>query len=1552
MSAGDYQIVELDVAWVTSTRCVAMVLDLGDEEREWMLPQGQAYMLAGFLTFDDKTMTSEMAYVVPEARRKGVARRLWDAAERVVGGTLAPHGMHSPFGEQFARSRGHDIADLQPISLAEAESMAQRFLNSIGSSLGYVPADLVKQVVVQKVSSSERREAATRVQEIPDVPWYATASDAEIDIDSGWTGTSSGNSEAGNALIRALQRRQQQAYGSLKVEAAWSDVQQKAARIRQNGGVRILSAPDAKTGNQNFVVADVNGDTNVYRTQLMLVPGSASVALWECGCAWAAYSWGRSGRWKKYEGRMCAHALAVLYEAQSRGGKDLRGFGEDPGKPDWHAEPHQYEKPPIPLDRGFVGSRTAMADRSGDPFIDAMIEEFLRQPGTQELVDPQVSHGDCVEISEAFKAFVEPRLPGDYRVYLTHTDLDEMGYEIQSGSAGGEVLDGDGEIVVGHYDEHAVVSIYTPDSRWPFLIDFTASQYGYTDLPKVTSSTGASHALLQDDEDGARVRRVGDRQHGAVRVGHRDGPPRHASADMRRGWAVESMSLRPGFPAVVEGEPVEVVGIEGETVTLADGRVTTAPVEHPHPDFRPGQMRVASRTASREVLYHYTSGWAIESIWQQGLLRLTESNLSAGADRTQKVVWLTEDDNPNKQEWAGGIGGGPMFKTQYRITVDPSRVRGLHRWAEWSRTNGIEEWWYDALDKSGGGGAEQWWVATEEVPSDAFLKVEFWDGSDWELMWDPHGGGPTASKVAYFDDARTVQERLSRCYELAGRRCFEEPGWELVHGSIQGMGNPRIGHAWCITADGQHWDPIMDSYLPDDEHRAFYNAEVYGRWSQREAMQEAVRTGHYGPWAGPFQHTDYLASRRVALSSAEREVDYIAEELYEQGSSPEEFVLEHDGGSLCYDVSAAIAARFGYRQVYGTYLANDGTRHPHSWNATDDGGIIDGTWSQFHRHADDAIYAFNPGSAEHQRYTEDDSAFFGRRTTATADTRMAEYEQALRRVRNIYRGFGVSVTPEEHEALFNDDAWKPRLAQFVLDKVSQRGLGRHWTANRNEAAGFAGMAANKGMIRVILRADAPDLDDVEFVEGHGIGRWHDQYGEQEIPVRPGATLDITRVEWAPGGPRPMFRDDDGGGWVSLHLGQSQQRTASLSVEAGSKAEDKVVWEPDPSTIYYHGTDTTAADLIRERGFSLPKFLTGRGADYGNGVYITRDRSMARYYARGSMVRVRLTPGTRLLDLAYAQEVGLIDRYWESLSGEQMQQAAEAAGCHGVVVAGRDFVEEPIAIYDPARVQYIDHTIASLSVEAVDVEPDDCMVALRPPDDVLEALVETGMVTEPFEDLHITMAFVKGADPEVLHEAVVAFAKQAPPLVGRIGGYGAFINDDSHVLWASPNIPTIETWRERLVDVLALHGLHPEQTHGFTPHLTMAYCEQPPAIPEVVPEGEFTMDHVIVACGGNQWTEVALEGGMQKVAVYGDDDAANDTDIPCPQCNGNGALETGATCPNCSGTGRVQDTSPRKPDTVAMLDDEPEPALPTTDGGDGQDGHDSNQGVEDDEFLFL
>ncbi|GAA1978502.1 hypothetical protein GCM10009738_66110 [Kitasatospora viridis] len=113
-----------------------------------------------------------------------------------------------------------------------------------------------------------------------------------------------------------------------QITAAWRDVVAKAKRIRTEGGVRVTLATDG------LVVGEVRGDHEVYETGLQRLPGRSSIQAWSCGCKWGAYHWGASDDFSRFAGRMCSHALALTYEAQSRGmfGRDVMA---DQERPDW-----------------------------------------------------------------------------------------------------------------------------------------------------------------------------------------------------------------------------------------------------------------------------------------------------------------------------------------------------------------------------------------------------------------------------------------------------------------------------------------------------------------------------------------------------------------------------------------------------------------------------------------------------------------------------------------------------------------------------------------------------------------------------------------------------------------------------------------------------------------------------------------------------------------------------------------------------------------------------------------------------------------------------------------------------------------------------------------------------------------------------------------------------------------------------------------------------------------------------------------------------------------
>ena len=109
-------------------------------------------------------------------------------------------------------------------------------------------------------------------------------------------------------------------------------------------------------------------------------------------------------------------------------------------------------------------------------------------------------------------------------------------------------------------------------------------------------------------------------------------------------------------------------------------------------------------------------------------------------------------------------------------------------------------------------------------------------------------------------------KRLGRCYELAGRyvmdlrrgrRPVPQGDVVLVHGSIQGFGNPRIGHAW-VDLGSKIYEPITDEEWDAYLFSQMFNAipEASYPWDELSTMLAVYQ--HWGPW----HHEPPVAKKR------------------------------------------------------------------------------------------------------------------------------------------------------------------------------------------------------------------------------------------------------------------------------------------------------------------------------------------------------------------------------------------------------------------------------------------------------------------------------------------------------------------------------------------------------------------------------------------------------------------------------------------------------------------------------------------------------------------
>lgn len=120
--------------------------------------------------------------------------------------------------------------------------------------------------------------------------------------------------------------------------AGWPDIMAKAKRLIQSANVVILR------NGYNNIIGHVTGDHGEYNTEIGRDdPESRTITTWQCECPWDQYAWQRTRKWKKYEGRPCAHVMALYWKSLST---PLDDYDPDQHGP---ADPGQAQgMPPTP----------------------------------------------------------------------------------------------------------------------------------------------------------------------------------------------------------------------------------------------------------------------------------------------------------------------------------------------------------------------------------------------------------------------------------------------------------------------------------------------------------------------------------------------------------------------------------------------------------------------------------------------------------------------------------------------------------------------------------------------------------------------------------------------------------------------------------------------------------------------------------------------------------------------------------------------------------------------------------------------------------------------------------------------------------------------------------------------------------------------------------------------------------------------------------------------------------------------------------------------------
>jgi len=112
-----------------------------------------------------------------------------------------------------------------------------------------------------------------------------------------------------------------------------------------------------------------------------------------------------------------------------------------------------------------------------------------------------------------------------------------------------------------------------------------------------------------------------------------------------------------------------------------------------------------------------------------------------------------------------------------------------------------------------------------------------------------------------------------------------------------------------------------------------------------------------------------------------------------------------------------------------------------------------------------------------------------------------------------------------------------------------------------------------------------------------------------------------------------------------------------------------------------------------------------------------------------------------------------------------------------------------------------------------------------------------------KELHVTVAGldIGNIDRDIVEKVIKNVSSNLPPVTGKISGIGQFMSDnDEKPVVALFDSPILVKWRQRLLDALESVGVNAIDNHGYTPHITLAYTDEPIVL-ELDDDREITLD---------------------------------------------------------------------------------------------------------------
>lgn len=128
-----------------------------------------------------------------------------------------------------------------------------------------------------------------------------------------------------------------------------------------------------------------------------------------------------------------------------------------------------------------------------------------------------------------------------------------------------------------------------------------------------------------------------------------------------------------------------------------------------------------------------------------------------------------------------------------------------------------------------------------------------------------------------------------------------------------------------------------------------------------------------------------------------------------------------------------------------------------------------------------------------------------------------------------------------------------------------------------------------------------------------------------------------------------------------------------------------------------------------------------------------------------------------------------------------------------------------------------------------------------------------------EEYHITLAYFGQVENKSFKQPLSLIlnklCEEMFPLSAEVSGLGIFNGQKQDVLYASIDSSALLEFRQRLTMALDHLGLKLDSTHGFTPHVTLAYLSQESNydINDTLPKMEFALENLVMSWGGQKST---------------------------------------------------------------------------------------------------